>query len=116
MFYYKRQNNVHGVDVVNALLAKFVVVEADSLEEANKKGDELFEYDSCPCCGERWYKDDGWFEEDDAKEDLNNLPLCKSSYFSEDAPELRLHRKDGTIESYKILNSYKENVKLKRIN
>jgi len=114
------QNNVRGEFIVNDLLAHFVAVEADSLEEANKKGNEIFTYDYCPCCGERWYKDDGWFDDEgkpvERIEDLivfSKLFLMKSEDLK--PTELRIHRKNGIVESYAVLNKNGEPIKLKSL-
>jgi hypothetical protein len=62
MFYTFNQNNSGGVFDVDERVAHYVIVEANSAEEANKiaetKGiyfDGVSKGHDCACCGDRWY-------------------------------------------------------------
>lgn len=74
MFYTYIQNNSGGSFVVDDDIKQYVIIEADSAEEANDKADYLGIYFDgvekgfdCPCCGNRWHECD---EEDGEKEPL----------------------------------------------
>jgi hypothetical protein len=67
MFYEYNQNNSGGnFDLDEACgLTHFVVIEADSAEEANRKAEDHGIYfdgcasgRDCSCCGDRWYAAD----------------------------------------------------------
>ena len=62
MFYTFSQNNSGGGFVVNDNVAEYVIIEADSCEEADDKAEEIGIYfngcddgQDCSCCGDRWY-------------------------------------------------------------
>lgn len=62
MFYTFKQNNSGGTFVMNERVAHFVIIEADSVREANEKAESIGIYFNgvddnidCPCCGDRWY-------------------------------------------------------------
>ena len=63
-FYHFDQNNTGGQYDVSETLAPMTIIEADTPEQANAKGEELGMYFrgvrsgiDCPCCGDRWYRD-----------------------------------------------------------
>ena len=66
MFYTYSQNNSGGsfdIDAENGL-AHYVIIEADSMEEANEKATSIGIYFDgvedgmdCECCGDRWSSD-----------------------------------------------------------
>lgn len=69
MFYCFNQNNSGGSFIVNDSVAHYVIIEANSADEANDRAESVGiyfngcdnDYD-CPCCGDRWYavwRDDG---------------------------------------------------------
>lgn len=67
MFFTYRQNNTGGEFRVNTELGigEWVIVEADSAEEANEKSQTIGVYfhgcyygQDCGCCGDRWSKID----------------------------------------------------------
>ena len=64
-FYTFRQNNSGGVFDCNNDLSVFVIIEADTAEEANDKAASLGIYFDgvrkgwdCDCCGDRWFETD----------------------------------------------------------
>jgi len=71
MFYTYRQNNSGGSFVYDEerSLAQYVIVEADSIAEANERAEMLGIYFDgvddgydCECCGDRWYRADTYDE------------------------------------------------------
>lgn len=65
MFYTYVQNNSYGVFDVDDNVKHYVIIEADSAKEADKKARNLGIYFNgvendidCPCCGDRWDKAD----------------------------------------------------------
>ena len=64
MFYTFIQNNSYGEFEMNSFVDQYVIIEADSAEEANKIGENIGDvgiyFDGvekeidCPCCGDRW--------------------------------------------------------------
>jgi hypothetical protein len=69
MFYNFAQNNSGGSFIVDDLSAVYIIIEADSPDEANDIAvDETGIYfngcnegSDCPCCGDRWYP--AWSDE-----------------------------------------------------
>ena len=64
-FYLYDQNNSGGSFIVDEDVTHRLLIEADSVEEANQKAVELGVYFDgcdegmdCPCCGDRWYSGD----------------------------------------------------------
>ena len=68
-FYTLNQNNSGGYDIQDENVDRFVIIEAENLEQFKIIAETIFmNYRSyCPCCGERW--PDGWVDEDDAKDE-----------------------------------------------
>lgn len=71
MFYTYRQNNSAGYFVRDENVDVYVIIEADSADEANAKALDIGLYfngchtgQDCSCCGDRWYEpwDDGTVE------------------------------------------------------
>ena len=63
MFYEFDQNNSGGVFITDNNLCHRLYIEADSIDEAISKAEELGCYWDgvtkgldCPCCGDRWYQ------------------------------------------------------------
>jgi hypothetical protein len=63
MFYTYDQNNSGGYFIENDDVREYLIIEADSVSEANDKMYDITEDYSefCECCGERW--DEFWGEE-----------------------------------------------------
>lgn len=62
MFYTFAQNNSFGTFDINANVRAYVIVEADTPDEANRKAMNIGIYFNgvsenidCPCCGDRWF-------------------------------------------------------------
>lgn len=69
MFYTFAQNNSGGQFILkNNKISEYVIIEADSDIEANKKAEDIGIYfDGCDkniecdyCCGDRWYRADSY--------------------------------------------------------
>lgn len=107
MFYTYNQNNSGGVFKTNKHLKHFVIIEANSAEEANEKAEDLGIYFNgvekgidCPCCGNRWYEVEDWQAE---KEPLifGKIPedfVAEDDYFGY---EVVIYYQNGTKEIVK---------------
>ena len=69
MFYTFSQNNSGGSFDIDHMLAHFVIIEADTAEEANTIAESVGIYFNgcdegmdCDCCGDRWYSQ--WDDKD----------------------------------------------------
>jgi hypothetical protein len=104
-FYDFRQNNSGGeFDFDKKLgITHFVIVEADSEEDAIKRAEDIGLYfngiGDCSCCGNRWYSD---FIEASDTPTLYGKPAEK--YMESElamkwmkGPEIYVHYKDGRI-------------------
>lgn len=55
MFFNFRQNNSHGKFEITEVAGHEIVIEADSVDDANDRASNVIEFDvGCPCCGDRW--------------------------------------------------------------
>lgn len=104
MFYTFRQNNSGGYFEINDSVKHYVIIEANSAEEANNIASEntviyfdgVYKNIDCECCGDRWYRHD----ESDGTEvptiygvDVFKYEDTLSSY----RPEYVIYYKDGRI-------------------
>ena len=109
MFFTYAQNNSGGyfIEDEKAGVCEYVIVEADSAEQANDKLKKIGSmvdsfYDYCPCCGERWQMD---YMDDDDSNDVPSIygkPITtteKSSYRN----HCFVHYEDGRIEEVVLL-------------
>lgn len=74
-YFEYRQNNSGGSFHVDDKVCQYVIIEANSVEDANKKALELGLYwngveedRDCECCGDRWYPADSKIELEDNEE------------------------------------------------
>ena len=116
MFYEFGQNNSGGsfIEDVKRGISHYVIIEADSVDEANDRAEKIGLYfngcDSgkdCRCCGDRWYtqydnKEGTKHPEhygkrlgEDFKDNYGGMMVW------DDASHLFVHYKDGTIAGYK---------------
>jgi hypothetical protein len=94
MFYTFRQNNSFGTFVVDKDVSYYVIVEADSYDEANEKAEEIGVYfdgvrngHDCPCCGNRWNRCDTY--------DATDEPVIYGEPYTDyESREVRIYRKD----------------------
>ena len=101
-WYETRQNNSGGRFIVDDAVAHFVLVQATSAQEAQRKLEELTEPSSddwCECCGERWYISVAEGDGTD-KPTLYDKPLEEYDAWFRD--EARLHYYNGVIETVKL--------------
>lgn len=106
MFYTFMQNNVRGEWQESSHIARWMIIEADS---ANEAWDTLMdipylEYRYCDCCGDSWYLPDD--EDGTDTPMINGLVIAASSILPQnylkhlDGAEGRIHYKDGKVESF----------------
>jgi hypothetical protein len=104
MFYDFRQNNSGGRFVRSDKLDMFVIVEADTVDEANERAERLGIYFNgcdddrdCPCCGDRWSEQYGTEEGDEFPATYGEM-LTK--WYTKRCPkkyDIVIHFKDGRI-------------------
>lgn len=114
MFFHFRQNNSGGSFAFDekAGISVNVIVEANSVEEANNKAEEIGLYfdgcdngQDCSCCGDRWYRQyEG--DEGNKRPSIYGQAIRKNQKFKKegvfsfkwiDGPEAFIHYKDGRI-------------------
>ena len=108
MFYTFNQNNSGGSFITNDRVAKYVIIEADSNKEADKKAEELGIYFNgcalgfdCDCCGDRWYESYG---NGDNAPKIYDKPVkeYQDTWFTKVGETYAyVHNKDGTVDTYK---------------
>lgn len=116
MFYEFSQNNSGGVFDVDTErgISHFVIVEADSIEEANEKAERIGLYfdssraNDCSCCGSRWHELGDW-DDPDTVPSYYGKPISESPWINaetsnkwiiEEVPEGYVHYKDGRVEGF----------------
>ncbi|QEQ94098.1 hypothetical protein SEA_SAFTANT_66 [Streptomyces phage Saftant] len=113
-FEYNQNNSGGSFDIdPDAGISTVVIVEADNAAEADAKAEEIglyFDGDGdCPCCGDRWYAQDGGWKDDagDPVPSIYGEPISdidfSSSYRSRwtgGAPEVYVHFSNGTVQGY----------------
>jgi hypothetical protein len=98
-FYFFSQNNSGGYFDVADDVAEYVIIEANSYQDANNKAEDIGIYFDgqfdCSCCGNRWHEQ---WDEDDA----TDQPCIYGAPISEHSPwmtkEYRIHYIDGRVE------------------
>ena len=103
MFYTFSQNNSGGSFDIDHMLAHFVIIEADTAEEANTIAESVGIYFNgcdegmdCDCCGDRWYSQ--WDDKDGTEEPMiyDRAPEAYSCMFTPvDKPYCHVYYKDG---------------------
>jgi len=107
MFFDYSQNNSGGRFTKPA---QYVIVEANSADEANSRAEEIglyFDgYGDCECCGSRWSSQ--WKDEKGTKQptiygsSLSNHKKNRN-WWDEECPHLLIYRLDGTKELFEKL-------------
>lgn len=103
MFYTINQNNSGGYFIRNDKVSDYVIVEADTPDQANFILNGIVEYHSeyCDCCGLRWYIDF-----DDRDGDLEPLilgnPISESEINCDDIESCIIYYANGDKRRYKI--------------
>lgn len=99
MFYTISQNNVRGFNIKNEVVGDYLIVEADSLDEAENRilDITLNNDDYCECCGSRWdgeiHNKEGTISPHIYDTELDDYTLLNSK-------SIRIHLKDGIIIKY----------------
>lgn len=108
MFYTYDQNNSGGGFVTNPAkgISHFVIVEADSADDANEKAEALGLYFDgvedgydCECCGDRWHRC-GHHASTESPEIFGKHPSKHVEEFIKGGPHTFVHYLDGRIESF----------------
>lgn len=113
MFYTYRQNNSGGSFKITKKIKHFVIIEADSAKEANKKAEHIGIYFDgvekeldCPCCGDRWHKvleQDGMEKPEIYGEDASSYLAFRRQLFCglSTKEKVIVYYKDGKVEVFK---------------
>jgi hypothetical protein len=98
MFYAYHQNNSGGNFIINDKLGEIVVIEENSIENANKKAISIGIYFNgvgknrdCECCGDRWSSIP---EEEDIFNNIMNIDRFKNIYSYDLSMVLTIIKKD----------------------
>jgi hypothetical protein len=112
MFYTFQQNNSGGRFERTEELDVYVVIEAESAEDANFRAEGLGIYFDgvdkdidCPCCGDRWYPEDG---EGDVVPSLYGTPIDEEEFKSNPYNRafragIIIHYLDGTKKEIRLV-------------
>jgi len=107
MFYTFNQNNTGGSFVDNDEVCHFVIVGADSAEQANRRAETFglyFDgYGDCDCCGNRWYEQ--WADTDGTAEpQIYDKPPqeYQCMWTSEGEVYCRVYHLDGLKQEYRV--------------
>src|SRR5574343_1142735 len=107
MFFTYDQNNSGGSFVINKNVTQYVIVEADSADDANDRAEQVGVYFDgvqnemdCECCGDRWYR--AWSDGDGLPMIYGNSPENHRSMFvNKGEVYARVFYKNGRIVEYK---------------
>lgn len=127
MFYEFRQNNSGGsFDIEpDRGISVSVIVEADSVEDANYRAERIGLYFNgcedgrdCDCCGDRWHEQYQFGDREGGdvvpsvygKPLIDHAPDPKQSWIDDgwagDDPEVFVHLKDGRFFGFHLVNGY----------
>lgn len=107
MFYCYNQNNSGGWFQMDDEVAHYVIVEADSADEANRRAQSVGIYFNgcadgrdCDCCGDRWHE--AWNDEGDAEPVIYGKPVSEyqDMWAENGKPYAYVYYKDGRKESF----------------
>lgn len=108
MFYTFVQNNSGGSFVVNSEVTTYVIIEADSADEANQIAESKGIYfdgcatgDDCECCGDRWYTVDGYDAEQVPSIYGEDPAMYKGGWVKPEEPYCIVYEKSGLVRTYK---------------
>ena len=108
MFYTYNQNNSGGFFVTDDAVTYYVIIEADSAEDANQRAEEVGIYFygctkgiDCLCCGDRWSK--AWSDDGDPEPMIYGEPVAEADTWLGRAGDTiaYVYRKDGTKQEIK---------------
>jgi hypothetical protein len=103
MFYTYDQNNSGGFFVLDSDVTHYVIIEADSHEEANQRAEGVGLYFDgcskgldCGCCGDRW--SEAWSDEGDPEPMIYGEPVSPAATWRGNPGDTiaYIYRKDGT--------------------
>lgn len=111
MFYEYRQNNSGGgfVFAKTSGISVYVIVEANSLDEANERAEGIGLYfdgvdngHDCSCCGDRW--SEPW-KRGTERPEISGKPVdlfqpTYGKWAPEGFPEVFVHFRNGLVEGY----------------
>lgn len=104
-YYMWRQNNTGGSFVTDDNVSRYVVIQAESYEEAEQKAFAFGVYYNgvdddrdCACCGDRWYEGD-LVEVDDGESIEDYLQREEDEYPCRDTMTI-LHLADGSKKTF----------------
>jgi hypothetical protein len=105
MFYAFNQNNSGGSFIMDDNVAHFVIIEADSVDAACDKAEEVGIYFDgidkgydCECCGDRWYQP--WDSEETPMIYGQDPADYEDMWTPEGKAYAYVYYKDGTKRSY----------------
>lgn len=107
MFYTYNQNNSGGTFVHSKSknIAHYVIVEAESKEDADNRAEDIGLYfdgcangQDCSCCGDRWSR--AWEEGTETPEVFGKHPNDHEDSWFKKGDSVAVHYKDGQIEWY----------------
>ena len=108
MFYTFTQNNSGGSFITDEAIAHYVIIEADSADEANSIAESKGIYfngceigEDCPCCGDRWYAQ---YDDKDGTDTVmiysKDPSECDDMFAEVGDPYCYVYQKDSVVRSY----------------
>lgn len=106
-FYQWNQNNSGGIFVVNDQLCHRIIVEADTMKEAEHKAFDMGVYYNgcydgidCDCCGDRWYCADTVDipNESYSYDSVEDYAQHLADEYGWTTPDIRIFYKNGEVE------------------
>ena len=103
MFYTYSQNNSFGTFEINDDVTHYVIIEADSVEDANRRAEGVGLYFDgcskgidCPCCGDRW--SEAWEGDEYPEPMIYGQPVSPAATWRGNPGDTiaYIYRKDGT--------------------
>lgn len=104
MFYSYHQNNSGGSFQIDDNVTYYVIVEADSADEANEIAEKIglyFDgYGDCECCGARWSS--AWNDDGSNEPEIYGGPVSEytSTWATASESSVYVYYKDGRKEAY----------------
>ena len=106
MFYTFSQNNSGGDFIINDKVAEWVIIEADSADEANDIAEGVGIYFDgcengydCDCCGDRWYRQ--YDDEGTETPQIYGRPVVGEGHFGYLRRNAIIYYKKGVVETVK---------------
>lgn len=103
---YSQNNSGGGFDFDQSGISHFVIIEAESPQQADEKATSIGIYFNgcdddidCPCCGDRWYSASD-YNESETPSIYGKHPSKYKCMFFKDKPHTFVHYTDGKIEPF----------------